>query len=200
MMQDWQFINSFADWFSALGTIGAVIVALYFARQDKRIRLRVTAGHRVIVSQGLEGPPPQYLAIRITNVGHRDVQVTGIGWRIGFLKKSYAEQTIIRDSISSTLPVRLRDGDEACYYIPLFSDIEWLREFIQKMLFPNLRWRLWFTYIRIFTSVGKVFEVPIEQGLKRRILDYIKQNPISEPVTLPEGGKSTAKGRAKTRR
>lgn len=181
-MQDWQFINSFAGWFSAFGTIGAVIVALYLTRQDKRIRLRVTAGHRVIVSQGLKGPPPQYLAIRITNVGHRDVQVVGIGWRIGLFKKSYAEQTIIRDGISSTLPIRLRDGDEACYYTPLFDESEWLRqEFIQKMLFPNFRWRLWFTYVRIFTSAGRVFEVPLEQGLKKRIVDYVKQNPVPEP-------------------
>lgn len=200
-MQNWQFINSFADWFSAFGTIGAVIVALYLARQDKRVRLRVTAGHRVIVSQGLKGPPPQYLAIRITNVGHRDVQVVGIGWRIGLFKKSYAEQTIIRDGISSTLPIRLRDGDEACYYTPLFDESEWLRqEFIQKMLFPNFRWRLWFTYVRIFTSVGKVFEVPLEQGLKKRIVDYVKQNPIPEPGAPPDGRKSVGKGEAKARR
>lgn len=183
IMIDWQFINSFAAWFSAFGTISAVIVALYLVRQDKRIRLHVSVGHRVIVSQGLKGQPPQYLAIRITNIGHRDVQVTGIGWRIGLFKKSYAEETIIRDGISSTLPVRLRDGDEACYYFPLFSDIEWLREFIQKMLLPNLQWKLWFTYVRIYTSVGKVFEVPLEHGLKKRIIEYVKQNPMSEPDT-----------------
>lgn len=181
-MQDWQLINSFADWFSALGTIGAVIVALYLARQDKRIRLRVSAGHRIIVSPGIKGDPPQYLAIRITNVGHRDVQVTGIGWRIGMFRKFYADQTIISDGLSSTLPVRLRDGDEACYYIPLFSDIDWLKEFIQKMLQPNFKWRLRFTYVRIYTSIGRVFEEPLEQGLKRRIKDYVTQNPISEQI------------------
>jgi hypothetical protein len=179
--QDWQFINSFADWFSAFGTIAAVIVALYLARQDKRIRLLATAGHRVIVSQGSKEPHPQYLTIRITNVGHRDVQVIGIGWRIGLFKKSYADQTIICDGISSTLPVRLSDGDEACYYFPLFNEIEWLRGFIQKMLLPHPRWNLWFTHVRIYTSVGKVFEVSLEQGLKKRIMEYVKQNPMLKP-------------------
>lgn len=176
---NWQLINSFADWFSAIGTIGAVVVALYLARQDKRIRLRVSAGHRVLVSQGMKGPPPQYLAIRVTNVGHREVQVTGIGWRIGLLKKSYAEQTIMRDDVSSTLPARLRDGEEVCYYIPLFDEVNWLGHFIEKMLSPNLKWRLRFTYVRIFTSVGKIFEEPLEQGLKKRIVSYAKGNPIS---------------------
>ncbi|MFZ3114558.1 MAG: hypothetical protein WA133_03375 [Syntrophales bacterium] len=156
-------------------------MALYLARQDKRIRLHATAGHRVIVSQGSQGPFPQYLAIRITNVGHRDVQVIGIGWRIGLFKKTYADQTIIRDGISSPLPVRLRDGDEACYYFPLFTEIEWFREFIQKMLLPHLRWNLWFTHIRIYTSVGKVFKASLEQGLKKRIIEYVKQNPMLKP-------------------
>ena len=33
----WQFINSFSSWLSAIGTVAAVIVALYLARRDKRI-------------------------------------------------------------------------------------------------------------------------------------------------------------------
>lgn len=179
-MLDWQFVNSFAPWFSALGTISAVIVALYLARRDKQIRLHIAAGHRVILSQGQEGPPPQYLAIRITNIGYRDVLITGIGWRIGLFKKSYAVQTIPRDGISSALPIRMQDGDEACYYLPLFSDTEWLKQFIQKMLFPSLQWNLNFTYVQVFTSVGKVFEAPIECGLKKRIIEYVKSNKISK--------------------
>lgn len=173
-MQDWQLINSFANWFSAFGTIGAVITALYLARRDKRIRLRVSAGHGIIVSYDSEATQKQVLAIRITNIGHRDVQVTGIGWRIGLLRRFYSEQTVISDGISNTLPIRLRDGEEACYYIPLFNEMEWLKTFIRKMLQPNLRWRLRFTY------VGKVIEEPLEQGLKKRIIDYVTENSVSE--------------------
>jgi hypothetical protein len=75
----------------------------------------------------------------------------------------------------------LRDGDEACYYFPLFNNVKWFREFIKDMLLPNLQWKLRFTYVRIFTSVGKVFEVPLEDGLKKRIIEYVKQNSLSEP-------------------
>ncbi len=46
----WEFINSFADWFSAVGTFAAVIVALLLAMRDRTIRLEVSAGHRLIVS------------------------------------------------------------------------------------------------------------------------------------------------------
>ena len=150
-MQDWRFINSFANWFSALGTIGAVIVALYLARQDKRIRLRVSAGYRNIISPGTECDPRKYLAIRITNIGHRDVQIVGIGWRIGLFRKFYADQLIISDGLSSTLPIKLRDGDEASYFFPLFGNNEWLKEeFIKKMLKPQFKLA---TSVHLYTCI-----------------------------------------------
>jgi hypothetical protein len=59
-------------------------VSLYFARHDKRIRLEVNAGHRLIVTQGQKGPHPEYLMIRIVNIGHREAQITNIGWMEGW--------------------------------------------------------------------------------------------------------------------
>ncbi len=47
----WLFINSFAGWLSALGTIAAVIVALYLARRDSRIRLKVVVGLRLLLQR-----------------------------------------------------------------------------------------------------------------------------------------------------
>jgi multisubunit Na+/H+ antiporter MnhE subunit len=71
--ETWQFINSFSPWLSAVGTIIAVIVALYLARLDKRIRLRVSAGHRLVFSAGASIPenPDEYLVINIVNSGYR---------------------------------------------------------------------------------------------------------------------------------
>ena len=108
----WQFINSFSSWLSAIGTVAAVIVALYLARRDKRIRLEVSAGIRLIVTQGIKGNPPEFLTIRVTNIGHREAQLTNIGWKIGFFRKKHAVQTTIRDGISSELPLRLKDGEK----------------------------------------------------------------------------------------
>jgi hypothetical protein len=84
--------------------------------------LHVTAGHRLIVTQGQKGPHPEYLLIRIVNIGHREAQITNIGWKVGLFKKQHAIQSTIRDSISSHLPVRLKDGEEAAYYIPLIGE------------------------------------------------------------------------------
>ena len=70
--ETWKFINTFAPWLSAIGTLMAVAVSLYLARHDKRIRLEVNAGHRLLITEGQKGPHPEYLLIRIVNIGHRE--------------------------------------------------------------------------------------------------------------------------------
>ena len=50
--ETWLFINSFAPWISAFGTIAAVIVALYLSIREKRVRLRVSAGYRLLIIPG----------------------------------------------------------------------------------------------------------------------------------------------------
>lgn len=173
--ETWKFINTFAPWLAAIGTLMAVGVSLYLARQDKRVRLNITAGYRVIVSQGMQGKPPGVMAIRVVNVGHREAQITGIGWKVGLIIKQHAEQmTIQGDGISSPLPTRLRDGDEAVYYFPMDGKQKWLEGFVAKLLLPHHKWKLRNTKVGIFTSVGKTFEARIEKGLMCALLKYIE--------------------------
>jgi hypothetical protein len=129
--ETWKFINTIAPWLSAIGTIAAVVVSLYLARQGKSVKLDITAGHRLMATPGIKGPYPEYLAIRIVNTGHRDVQITNIEWKVGFFKKQmqHAIQLIEPDGISSPLPVWLRYGEQSNYYIPLGVKREWLEAF-----------------------------------------------------------------------
>lgn len=173
--ETWKFINTFAPWLSAIGTLLAVAVSLYFARHDKRIRLEVNAGHRLIVTPGQKGPHPEYLVIRIVNIGHREAQITNIGWKVGFFKKQHAIQTTIRDGLSSPLPVRLKDGEEASYYIPLYGEYSWLESFIKDFYKNHPKFRVKHTKIQVFTSVGKTFESNIEKGLQKIILELIEK-------------------------
>jgi hypothetical protein len=153
----------------------AVGVSLYLARQDKRVRLNITAGYRVIVSQGRQGKPPGFMVIRIVNVGHREAQITGIGWKVGLIKKQYAQQIPMQDSISSTLPKIIRDGDEAAFYFPMEGEQRWLEGFVRKLIIPHPKWKLRNTKVAIFTSVGKTFESRIEKGLRYALLAYINK-------------------------
>lgn len=169
---NWTLINSFADWFSAFGTIAAVVVSLHLARRDNSPRLKIFAGHRLLVQQGVPNPENQdYLVIGVTNVGLRDVQVTNIGWKIGVLRKQFGIQTIEPIQLSSTIPTKLSDGEEARYLIPLFDGKDWAKRFYKDFLAPNPRVRVRLTWLQVHTSVGKTFKARIEPGLQRKILE-----------------------------
>ncbi len=113
----WKFINTFAPWLSAIGTITAVCVSLYFSRRDRRLRLEVTASYRYI-PQNNQG----YIHIRIINIGNRTAKITGIGWRVGVVGR-YGAFDSLDKKLSDTIPVTLKDGEDVDYYIYNFETL-----------------------------------------------------------------------------
>jgi len=83
----WQFINSFAPWLAAIGTLLAVILSLYLARRDRNIRLTVDAGLVVMVPDG-GGSSEDIIMISATNIGHRSVVLTSFFGKLEFLKST----------------------------------------------------------------------------------------------------------------
>lgn len=176
----WRFVNSFAPWLSAIGSLSAVAFALYLARQDKRVRLDVSVGHRILVTQGVEGPHPSYLAIKITNIGHREAQISNLTWKTGIFRKAHAIQTISRDDMSSAMPVRLKDGEEANYFVRLDDEHDWLGKFIEDFL-PNKYWlRLKLARFRVHTTIGSEFSTKLEKGFIDLCLERIKQGALTK--------------------
>jgi hypothetical protein len=86
--ETWGFINSFAPWLSAIGTLAAVITSLYLALAD-RSRLRVRAWlyeteievHTVPIP-GDDGER-RVVAIRATNPRDKAVFAEEIYWKVG---------------------------------------------------------------------------------------------------------------------
>jgi hypothetical protein len=155
---------------------------LYLARQGKSIKLNITAGHRLMATPGIKGPYPEYLVINIVNTGHRDVQITNIGWKVGFFKKQmqHAIQLVEPDGISSHLPVWLKYGEQANYYIPLGVKREWLETFTIDFYKHHPQSRVKHTKIWVSTSLGKTLESTIENGLQKIILEYIENKRSAE--------------------
>ncbi|MFT7042846.1 MAG: hypothetical protein ACJAW7_001604 [Candidatus Azotimanducaceae bacterium] len=173
-IETWKFINSFAPWFSAIGSLSAVVFALYIARQDKRVRLEVSVGHRLMVEPGSGGPTPSYLSIRVVNVGHREVQLSQLTWKAGIFKKSHAIQTISRNGISSPLPTRIKDGEEAHYLVSLDGEHDWIAAFVKDFL-PNFPWlRLHFVRFNVHTTIGSTFTTKLEKGFRELCLEKTK--------------------------
>ncbi|MCY4153869.1 MAG: hypothetical protein OXD47_11250 [Gammaproteobacteria bacterium] len=174
MSQDsWLFINSFAPWLSAVGTIAAVVATIYFAKRGERVRLKISAGHRLLVGQGMPEPFPEYLCIRVVNIGYRDTNVKNIGWKVRLFKKRYAVQNIVQNQFSSKLPVLLRQGEEVNYLIPINKETNWLKRFCLDMLMPNPQVHIHFVKIWVTTSVGITFESKIESSLKKKLKELI---------------------------
>ena len=172
----WRFVNSFAPWLSAIGSLSAVAFALYLARQDKRVRLDVSVGHRLLATQGVAGPHHSYLAIKVTNIGHREAQISNLTWKTGIIRKAYAIQTTPRDDMSSAVPIRLKDGEEANYFIRLDDEHNWLGKFIEDFL-PNKHWlRLKFARFHVHTTIGSEFSTKLEKSFITLCLERIEKS------------------------
>ena len=162
----WQFVNTFAPWFSALGTFSAVTVSLYIAFRKPRPRARVSCGLRIIVQPGAKAPFPEFLQIRVVNLGDRPLRITSVGWRVGLFKKRFAVQTTENPPVSSPLPIELEHGQEASWRVPMSTrEVPWFPYFAEGMLMP--RWKLSLATLRVqaSSSVGITFESRPESNL-----------------------------------
>lgn len=150
-----------------------MIVALYFARRDRKIRLAVRAGHRLMVTPGEKGRP-EFIYIGVVNIGHREAQIIYIGWKWGFLKKHYAI-AMFNEGLSSALPTKLRDGEEALYFLSLEEDKQLLKKFAKGMkLLPYPRIQSYFVKVQVSTSTNVTFEKRIEKGLRKMLVEILK--------------------------
>ena len=80
---DW--LHLLPEWLTAIGTLSAVIVALYLARRDKQIRCVASAAVYVMLGPGI--PAEEFVQVTVINIGTRGFTVSGISWRTGILKK-----------------------------------------------------------------------------------------------------------------
>lgn len=165
--------NACGAWIAAIGTISAVIVALYLARSDRIIRIRLSVGHRLVGSGPDLAKYQDHCAIKAVNMGFRKVTITGIGWKAGFLKKRTYEQILSMSPYPSMMPITLADGDEATWHIPFNSVDEhpnWIDTFPLKLLGKHPYWISKSIRIFVYTSVGKMIVAPIEKPLRERLV------------------------------
>ena len=87
--ETWEFINSFAPWFSGLGTLCAVLVSLYLALRTSRPRVLVSSSIARVIPTGRRlKDGAEFFKIHVVNHGFRDVVVSGIMWEAKSLAKT----------------------------------------------------------------------------------------------------------------
>jgi hypothetical protein len=146
-----------ATWFSALGTVGAVIVALYFSLRETRQRLRVHGSIVNVVGMGqtLAGAP-EYFNLSVTNEGHRDAVINGIQWKVGVIKVRRYVQIPSGPPLSPTLPHRLAPGASANFMFPSATFVKETLSIYKHSLRPLLDRKL---RVGVWLSTGEDFVV-----------------------------------------
>jgi hypothetical protein len=103
-----------------MGTLGAVVVAVYLANRERRDRIRARAGERAIL--GYPTCPDQALPVinvEVTNLTLHPVTITRLGWTVGvFHKQHFFQVPDWTDPLTSKLPTRLEYGQSANYNFP----------------------------------------------------------------------------------
>lgn len=184
--ETWKFLNTFAPWLSAVGTISAVITSLYLSRKDRIVNLEIMADCRFIGQIGdnqifnstddsQDDGVPDALVVYITNIGHREAVVDRIFWKWGIFNKKYAFQNIMKNVWTSELPKRIKDGEIAHYCFPKSSEYGWVKnngvQFVGR--FPWLE--SFFIKVIVKTSIGKDFEARIGPLARRMIVEEARK-------------------------
>jgi hypothetical protein len=159
----WIFVNTFAPWLSAIGTILAVCVSLYLASTRTRVKIEALATISIINEQ-------RYFSIMIVNTGPFDVEITNIGMSNVF--KKYMKILMgFDEAVSSALPKRLSFGQSANYFIALSNKNTWLKSKFADLIQPYPKILIHTLRIVIFTSINKKFYC--RNTLKKDIVEAV---------------------------
>ena len=178
----WRFINSFAGWLSAFGTIAAVIVALYLARRDSRIRLKVAVGLRLLLQRDAE-ERPEFFSIEVTNVGRRPANIVNIvmrdGLRFRVKRFGFGSRMVMMPPahpLSSRVPTTISDGERANYFVP-WPEYETVNgDNVRELFAGRLGWiRARLFRVGVATSAGGIFDVRIERPLADRLVELARR-------------------------
>ena len=162
----WELINSFSNWLSAIGTIASVVVSLWLATKSSRLQCNAQVGHRIVIEQESHGTYPEILVFQIVNTGERTFQVNSVGWRVGIFKWRREAMQFFDRAQSSSMPIELKQGQEARWVVPLQSENKgWFMTFTTKMLTPHPRFYCVTLRAMFVTSIGKTFVIKPEPGL-----------------------------------
>lgn len=174
----WKFINTFAPWLSAAGTILATVVALYLGLSGRREKLQVSAGVWLSIGGGVK--QERFVRIGVTNVGHNELILQNVGWRVSWLKKQHALQMLdispaLAGINTKQLPCKLAPGDAWQYLIP----VKYFEANSEKFFDTKLQHVFPAPHIRSLkvvagTTRGKTFYASAFKEVRKLILDVKK--------------------------
>jgi hypothetical protein len=162
---NWEYINTFAPWLSAVGIFAAVWIALRLSLAERRPRLVITAG----LVPAMPDNPNQSIFIKAENLGLRDVQVTGIWLKIGRWKPTVFPINWMQHLAGcATYPhhVQALSSEEYRFLAAFTDDQVWM---IRGLLATG-NTRLWRSMMVVFITPGRQITARVDAKLRDWLL------------------------------
>jgi len=160
--------NAVGTWVAGIATLCAVLVSLHLARRSERIRIRGSAGIRLI-TEGDGTPAEQHVQISAVNHGDRVVIVNSVGWRVGKRDDTRFCIQPVSGRWTQDYPKQLAHGEQASFLVSFKATPEWpthfARTFVRDISDKNLKT----LRALIYTSLGQTIEVVPEPDLLKKL-------------------------------
>lgn len=165
-------ICNIPEWLSAIGTLLAVIVALYFSRKRSKISCLVESNISKIIEQD-ESNSIDVISISIVNIGTRAFTIHSIYWQYGMIKKKLFFQPPTLSNYSTELPKNISDGEEVNIYIPIKIFHKLINE--SRIYFRNYLFiKKYFLKIVVYTSTRKRIIKRVGKSIRSEIKVVLK--------------------------
>lgn len=177
--QDIEIWGTVGTWLAGLGTFSAVVVSLYLASRNERVRLKALAGLRQVFS-GDGSPSEENLIFAVTNLAERPVVIDGIGWRIGRGKNMRNALQTVAATWTNHYPIELAHAKRAEFAVSFSVNPTWLEEFAHGFVQDISRRNLKTLRAQIYTSVGQTVEIKPEPYLIERLKEAMRAPDTDE--------------------
>ena len=163
-----------------------MIVSLWLALRDTRVRLRVDAGiAKILLERQIYervSQEPDFVIITVTNIGRRVVTVTGLIWKSRLIRVVF--QMLGEAPLSAQIPARLQDGDQVSFSVPLEVLASAKQSALFKGLIPRPRWlTVRFLRMLVRTSTGEFVSAPLDKELRNWFLAFAAEKAIDDHST-----------------
>jgi hypothetical protein len=173
-----QFWAVLGTWVASIGTVAAVITSLWFAFHQNRIKLKVSAGHRILITTASR-ETPDYCCINVVNVGLRPAKISNVSWQVGRgRKKKRFIQTFGYPGFDD-IPKTLQEGEAANFMIPFVSSgggKDWIIDFAKDLVGKDSSVLIKSLKVYVHTSVGQSFKSKAEKDLIEKLEDAYNAN------------------------
>ncbi len=150
---------AFASWLAAIGTISAVIVALWLAHRQEHPRVTLHAEVSPVWFEKGSEKNREYLLVRAVNVGSRPVTISHLSLRFGLFRKLWVSVPIPDKEVSSPFPIELTYGKEEKWLIPLEKDnFKWCEDVAKFIADSSRSTRIRFASVYATTTTGKILK------------------------------------------